>query len=155
MGMIGNYITASAELLQAIRNEETSLHGIEPKVDIDKSWQALHYILSGGEAEEASPLGAVVPLNGPLYIGHYSDAEVFALEPEQVKETADALEGIEESYMRERYQFRRMLDEGIYPLMDDDEPEEFFDYLYTYFLAVKEFYRKASADQAYVVFYIS
>lgn len=33
MGMIGNYITVNAELLQAIRDEEISLHGIEPKLD--------------------------------------------------------------------------------------------------------------------------
>ncbi|MEK3672750.1 YfbM family protein [Paenibacillus sp. FSL R10-2771] len=155
MGMIGNYITVTAELLQAIRDEEISLHGIEPKLDIDKAWQALHYTLSGGGTEGDSALGAVVPMNGQHYAGHYSDAEVFVLEPEQVKETAAALEGIEESYVRERYQFRQMLDEGVYPLVDDDEPEEFFDYMYTYFTAMKEFYRTASADQAYVVFYIS
>ncbi|NQX48431.1 YfbM family protein [Paenibacillus tritici] len=154
MGMIGNYLAVNAELLQAIRNEEVSLHGIGPKLDIDKSWQALHYILNGGQEGDGSPLGAAVPLTSH-YIGHYSDAEVFAMEPEQVKETAAALEGIEEAWLREQYSFRQMMEEGIYPLVEDDEAEEFFDYIYTYFTAIQEFYRTASASQSCVLFYIS
>lgn len=115
MGMIGNYLAVHAELLQSIRTEEVSLHEIGPKLDIDKSWQALHYILNGGQEGNSSPLGAAVPLTSH-YIGHYSDAEVFALEPDEVKLTAEALEGIEEAWLREHYPFRQMMEEGVYPL---------------------------------------
>lgn len=154
MGMIGNYLAVNAELLQSIRNEEVSLHGIGPKLDIDKSWQALHYTLNGGQEGNDSPLGTAVPLTSH-YIGHYSDAEVFALEPDEVKLTAEALEGIEEAWLREHYDFRQMMEEGIYPLIEDDEAEEFFDYIYTYFKAIREFYQQASASASCVLFYIS
>ncbi|MBP2112100.1 YfbM family protein [Paenibacillus silagei] len=154
MGMIGNYLAVHAEMLQSIRTEEVSLHEIGPKLDIDKSWQALHYILNGGQEGNHSPLGAAVPLTSH-YIGHFSDAEVFALEPDEVKLTAEALEGIEEAWLREHYPFRQMMEEGIYPLMDDDEADEFFDYIYTYFQAIREFYQQASASASCVVFYIS
>lgn len=48
-----------------------------------------------------------------------------------------------------------MMEEGIYPLMEDDEAEEFFDYIYMYFKAIREFYQQASASASCVVFYIS
>lgn len=154
MGMIGNYLTVNAELLQSIKNEEISLYEIERKLDIDKTWQALHYILNGGQEGNDSPLGAAVPLTSH-YIGNYSDAEVFALEPDQVKQTAEALEGIEEGWLREHYAFRQMMEEGIYPLIEGDDEEGFFDYIYSHFKAVREFYQQASASGSYVVFYIS
>ncbi|WP_342550112.1 DUF1877 family protein [Paenibacillus sp. FSL P2-0089] len=65
------------------------------------------------------------------------------------------MEGIEEAWLREHYPFRQMMEEGIYPLMEDDEAEEFFDYIYMYFKAIREFYQQASASASCVVFYIS
>ncbi|MRN53018.1 YfbM family protein [Paenibacillus monticola] len=153
MGMTGQYIAVSSDMLQAIKNQELSIHSLEVGLDIDKSWQALHYVLCGSIAEGEPPLGYIVPLT-TSYIGHLSDVEAFALSPEQIRETLAAVEQITAAELREQYNFVEMLENAVYPLTEDDTAEEFFDYIYENFVAIREFYTQTAAEEQNIIFYV-
>jgi hypothetical protein len=154
MGMIGRYIAVSPDALQAIKSQELSIHDIEAGLDIDKSWQALHYVLCGELADGEPPLGYVVPMAGN-YIGHLSDVEAFVLNPEQIEEALAAVEQITAAELKEQYDFGELVKEGIYPVTEEDDPEEFFDYIYSNFVSIREFYARIAAEGQSIVFYIS
>lgn len=153
MGMTGQYIAVSSDILQAIKNQEISIHSLEVGLDIDKSWQALHYVLCGSIAEGEPPLGYIVPLTSG-YIGHLSDVEAFALNSEQIREALAAVEQITAAELREQYNFAEMLENAVYPLTEDDTAEEFFDYIYENFVAIREFYTQTAAEEQNIIFYV-
>ncbi|ULO05913.1 YfbM family protein [Paenibacillus sp. 19GGS1-52] len=153
MGMTGQFIAVSSEVLQAIKSQELSIHSLEVGLDIDKSWQALHYVLCGSIAEGEPPLGYIIPISSN-YIGHLSDVEAFALNPGQIREALAAVEQITAAELREQYNFAEMVEQGVYPLTEDDDSEEFFDYIYENFVAIRDFYTLTAAEEQNIIFYI-
>ncbi|ASA20213.1 YfbM family protein [Paenibacillus donghaensis] len=154
MGMTGQYLAVTSEVLQSIRSEEVSIHSLETGLDIDKSWQALHYVLCGTIADGEPPLGLIVPMSGSHYIGHLSDMDVFALSPTEVEEALSAVEKITAAELKEQYDFADLLEQGVYPVMEDEDPEAFFEYIYEHFTAIRDFYAKVTAEGKQILFYI-
>jgi hypothetical protein len=115
--------------------------------ETDKAWDAIHRCLSDGTlgcGRRLSPLDMAV-LGG----GHHHEGEdyiVAHLRAAEVAEVAAELQGVNEVWMRERYD---RIDPVEYqgPLGDED-----FDYTWHWFIRVRDFYREAAAAERAVIF---
>lgn len=124
-------------------------------LDIDKSWQAIQYLLGGDICEIEGPLGYVVPMLVENAIDCDSEFGVFYITTEQIKEAYDALFPLTKEDLLEKYNFSEMLEDEVYPIVEDDDEKEFFDYIYSYLLEIKEFYKKNIEKELAILFYIS
>lgn len=115
--------------------------------ETDKAWDAMHRCLSDGTlgcGRRASSLDMAV-LGG----GHHHEGDEYVvahLRAHEVTSVAAALETVTQEWMRERYD---RIDPSEYQgvLSDDD-----FDYTWYWFGEVREFYRRAAADNRPVIF---
>ncbi|MGG4091417.1 DUF1877 family protein [Paenibacillus lautus] len=66
MGMYGYYFAIDDKLVQQIATGEIALENLKiedyPGLDIDRSWEAIHYLLCGDIVEGEPPLSYVVPM---------------------------------------------------------------------------------------------
>ncbi|RXZ76591.1 DUF1877 family protein [Paenibacillaceae bacterium] len=157
MGMTGNYIALADAQIKQIADGNLELGELNTEdyasLDIDKSWQAIHYLLTGDICEGAAPFGYVVPMQDDNAVD-YGEFGAFYLYREQVAEASAALAQLSKNDVLARYNFDDMVEESIYPVMDDEDKDEFFDYLYVNLQAIQAYYEKAAADGNGVVFYI-
>jgi hypothetical protein len=129
------------EIVEAIEEAwETPFVG-----ESDKAWNAIHRCLTDGSLLYVSgeyPLNHCICGGRQLHRGQaYTVSFVFA---DQVKDVAGALGKITEAWMRQRYD-----------LMDDDydaEREDDFRYVWSNFLGVRAFYRRAAKVGRAVIF---
>lgn len=135
------------EYLQEELEEHYFSESPEFKAETDKSWDALHRLLSDGELSYTSgpmPLRLAVIGGQPMYFG---DDYIMSLKtPDEVKEVASALSAITKEEFRTRY---NSIDEDDYgfPLSEED-----FDYTWGWFGGVVEMYQKAAEAGRYVLF---
>src|SRR5687768_18603787 len=127
MGMIGNLLRVTSKDLDAILKDSSLLEdkvysedsgNMNDLLDIDKSWEAIFYLLTGypvAEIEKAKP-----PLSWTLFSGQLIDEEqdmgygpAHYLEPEQVKLVNEGLEKISSNDLRQRFNGNEMKDAGI------------------------------------------
>jgi hypothetical protein len=115
--------------------------------ETDKAWDAIHRCLSDGTlgcGRRLSPLDMTV-LGG----GHHHEGDdylVAHLRAGEVVQVAAALEAVDESWMRQRYD---RIDPADYQgtLSDED-----FDYTWYWFTQIRDFYRKAAVAKRAVIF---
>lgn len=160
MGMYGTYVAISNQELAAIEKEATSLYDVDSdfRLDIDKSWEALHYTLCNDIADGEPPMGNVVPMNMDNALDlDEMEFGAFALSLEEVKEAYEYMLTIDKEKLRSMYNFEEMVKEEIYPLsgMEEDSCNDFFDYLYENFETIKTFYKEVLEKNMSIVFYIS
>ncbi|HYM38700.1 MAG TPA: YfbM family protein [Thermoplasmata archaeon] len=85
-----------------------------PVLDLDKSWQVLHYLLNG------DPVGGEPPLKDAV-MGRTAIGESMAyghahyLTPDQVSAVANALNGIEETRLRAAFDPAKLDEAKVYP----------------------------------------
>ena len=109
--------------------------------DLDKAWHGIHYMLTGTAWEGVPPLnflmhgGAVI---GDVEVGYGPARGMTAAE---VKAEACALAGIDEAFMRARFDPAQMTQLDIYPGIWDRDPAEddSFGYCMEYFGALRTF----------------
>jgi uncharacterized protein DUF1877 len=127
-----------------------STEGVHGKLELDKAWHGLHYILSGTVEIEAgaSPLSQVVL--GGTEIGEdfsgYGAARSFTAA--EVSELAAALAGVDEDEVMERYDPERMTELQIYPFGWDDADRE---WLLDALRELRRFYGDAAANGRAIV----
>ncbi|MBC6974771.1 YfbM family protein [Bacillus sp. Xin] len=153
MGMVGQYILVTDEELNKIKNKELDIYFKESDLDIDKSWQLLHFILCGEIGGGEPPLGHVVPLNDSII--NNDSLGTFYLTASEVEEAYLAIKDLREPDFKEMYNFQDLMDEQLYPLVEDDDPNEIFEYTYSYFLEIKGLYKQAVLNKQCVIFFIS
>ena len=160
MGMIGHYLAIDEKVLQQIQNSPEDLLNINideyPSIDIDKSWQGIHFLLCNSEAEGELPLGNVVPMRSEnaLDVEIEDFIGVFVLSSKQVSEAYEAIKNINEEEVRSMYNFESFMENEIYPIVEDEDTDDFFDYIYENFKSVQEFYKSVSESGDGVIFYI-
>lgn len=160
MGMYGTYVAISNQELSAIKEEATNLYDVDSdfRIDIDKAWEALHYTLCNDIADGEPPMGNVVPMNMDNALD-LEDMEfgAFALSQEEVKEAYKYMQTLDKDKLKIMYKFDEMVEEEVYPLSgaEEDDGDEFFDYLYEYFEDIKAFYKKVVEKSMCIVFYVS
>ncbi|MDR2921105.1 MAG: YfbM family protein [Tannerella sp.] len=158
MGMIGNYIAIESDKLEQVKNNELDILDIDtdeyPSLDIDKSWQAIHFLLCGNIDDGKPPLGNVVPMRDDNWLGAEMDYGAFSITPKEVLEAYNAIKGMGEDELRQKYNFESLLENEIYPVVEDEDPDDFFDYTYANFKSIQEFYQIASENNYAVIFYV-
>ena len=152
MGMIGQYLLVTDEELSKIKNKELDLYFKDSDLDIDKSWQLLHFTLCGEIGGGEPPLGHVVPLNDSIIDN--DSLGTFYLTTSEVEEAYSAIKDLSESDFNNMYNFQELMDEQLYPLVEDDNSDEILEYIYSYFLEIKNLYKKAAANKQCVIFFI-
>jgi Domain of unknown function (DUF1877) len=115
--------------------------------ETDKAWDAIHRCLADGTLEPGAgsyPLNKAILGGQPLYEG---DDYIMALVmPHEVKEVAAALAGLDQDWLRTRYQALAATDYAEF-VSDDD-----FEYTWDWFAPLKAFYQKAASTGRAVLF---
>ena len=112
-------------------------------LDIDKMWDALHFILTGndtGSPLEGNPLSEAV-------IGEvtFSDLEFIAgIDKNRVKEIAKALESVDSNLLAQSFDMKNFKKYEIYPNIwgYEEESDELLEEILDYLEAMKVFYKK-------------
>ncbi len=163
--MIGNYLRVSKDELEKYLNDSNELenriyddenHNDKSLIGVDKSWEALFFLLTGksiANAAEASPPLAWVltPLQeiDPDQDLGYGPATYATIE--ETKKISTAMNEISTEDFKKRYDGKRMMELGIYPEAWDED--ESLDYLVENFISLKDFYYNAATNnQAAIVF---
>src|SRR5690349_5871310 len=144
MGMRGYYFTLDDNLVQQIAAGDIALNSLKidnyPGLSIDRSWEAIHYLLCGVISDGGPPLGYVVPLTSDKGID-FGSFGAFSLRAEQVAEALQAMSELDEAQLRLRYDFPAMVKEEVYPLdpdtVSDEDADEFFAYMLQYFNEIR------------------
>jgi hypothetical protein len=163
MSMIGNFLRVTRTELDEYLKDSTLLEkriyedesaGEDPKrVDIDKSWDGIIFLLTGQSFGNSDhPLKKVFlsgqTINDDQDLG-YGPGQY--LTPEQVKELNIQLAKISIDDLRSRYDAKKMMELEVYPT--SWENNKMVDYLTDYFNVVKEIYSEATKnDEAIITF---
>ena len=166
MSMIGNYVMTDSDTIEKILSGKISAEDVlydeddsEPEdfLDIDKSWHAIHFTLTGDidEGDGKNPLAKVV-MNGQLLgdedVGYGPPMYLSALE---VKEVNAALQAVSDNDFTAKFDLKAMQKNEIYPVMDDENAEWFLEYCLNNFVLVKEFFEKAASDEKCIIFFLN
>ena len=123
--------------------------------DIDKMWDALHFLLNGLSALYGDPQDNIL---SEFIIGSKcfdDDSEEFAryIPTERVAEIANKLNEIDfQDYLKD-FDMNKFAENGIYPDIwsYDEEREEIMEELSEHFETLKEFYNKVAKNKNIVV----
>lgn len=150
MGMCACYMEISEEKLQKLLDSDDLLEDIEAlseeednnEIDIDKMWDALHFLLTG--------VSAIEPIEddprSEFIVGEIvADEEDFIAytTPQRVKEIAGIVNEKNFDDYLEQFDMQKCKEADLYPdIWDyDDEKEEIMEELSDYFETLKKFYR--------------
>ena len=157
MGMVFIGRALSASELEAVRADPVVASTLlfadrfaEPvadphlRVDVDKAWHGIHYLLTGTVWERGDGLGAAI-LGGDPIAEDAGYGPPRLLDPETVSTVAEALTEVDVDALRGRYDPAVMMAAGIYPDIWDEGDEPFDGYLAPNFLELRRFYQAAAA----------
>ena len=150
MGMRACYMEISEEKLQKLLDSDDLLEDIEAlseeednnEIDIDKMWDALHFLLTG--------VSAIEPIeddpHSEFIVGEIAIGEedfIAYTTPRRVKEIAGIVNEINFDDYLEKFDMQKCKEADLYPdIWDyDDEKEEIMEELSDYFETLKKFYR--------------
>ncbi|GIP18632.1 hypothetical protein J40TS1_42740 [Paenibacillus montaniterrae] len=161
MGMYGYYFAIDDKMVQQIAAGDIALNNLKvddyPGLDIDRSWEAIHFLLCGAISDGEPPLGYVVPLTSDWGID-FGSFGAFFLRAQQVTEALQAISKLDEAQLRLWYDFPTMVQNEVYPLepgaVSDEDGEEFFAFILQHFNEIRRFYSETSAAGKGLIFYI-
>jgi len=159
--MYGYYIAMDDKLVQQYTENEIALKDLSLKdysgLDIDRSWEAIHYLLCGDIADGKPPFSYVVPITSGVRVD-YGSFGASLLRADQAAEALLAISELDEKLLRLKYDFKTMLKEEVYPLdpdiNSDEDEDELFAFMLQYFNEIRRFYSQAVAEGKGILFYI-
>ena len=115
-------------------------------LDLDKSWQGIHFLLTGTGYEGKPPLDFIVRGGTEIADVEVGISPPRVLKSDEVRPIADALDHLPPDELRERFDPERMLEEGIYPDIWDRDPAEddTLGYLIEHYTDLRAFVRRAA-----------
>jgi hypothetical protein len=162
--MIGNYVWVKPGQLDKLINGPggvpeflDSEFDSDNYLNIDKSWEELHYLLTGSAYEGEPPLSYVVLGGkelGSADENEYPYGQPRYITPEQVQEANQALQELDMDKLRRRYNAAPGQDEAYVELSGDDDDELPEDILY-FLNEITAFFKKAAESGEAIVFWIS
>jgi len=161
MGMIGEYLKVDKKTFKILKRGKVDFYDFieeldeEDRVDIDKAWHAIHFILSGKVWESnEDPISKMVLSGNEL--GENSDGgygPAMYLMVDDVIKISEAAERISEEWFRQRFDVAKMKKSEIYLIESVNESEEeLFEYVWSNFQDAKEFFKKAASEKKYIIF---
>ena len=162
MGMIGGYKRISQEqldeLLQSPDALEELLFGDEEadphQLDVDKAWHGLHFLLNGEPWSGEGPLFNAV-LGGTPIGEDMGYGPVRYLTPQEVRETAQALQQLNDADLRSRFDPAAFAAADIYPDIWVRDGVEGLDYVMTYLEEVRRFFLVAAEQGEGMLLFLS
>lgn len=148
---------AEIEKTRALIMRELTSAGINPQgpatgggLSLEKSWHALHYLLTGKTEAAPPPLGNAIL--GGEEIGEERDyGRVRFLTPQQVREVAEALATISKEDLLSRFDVQRMqASKVIYPCRNQEE----LDIAMQYFEQLADYYSDAAGRGNAMLLYV-
>lgn len=126
-------------------------------IDLDKSWHAIHFLLTGSDWDGDFPRGFLVSCGEPVGdvdVG-YGPARSFT--PDQVKEISAYLGQLDHSQLREKFTPEKMEEMAIYPSIwtRDEDPDGIFEYLEDGFDRMEKFIRETAEGDFALLIYIN
>lgn len=163
MSMIGNFLQITPEQLEAMHADPAlvtkTLYPEDvdryPGIDVDKAWQAIHFLLVGDPWKGDGPLALAV-LNGPEIGDDAGYGPATYLTPEEVRDVAAALEPITPEQLGQRFDPTAMMAQQIYPeIWDEDDEEELIEYITEGYQEVRSYYLDAAAKGNAMLKYVN
>jgi hypothetical protein len=114
------------------------------RIDLDKSWHGIHFLLTRSARDTSPPLGLAIL--GGRNVGEdngYGPARV--LDPPQVRIVADALTALDHDRLRRDYDPAAFVHADIYPSGIWREPDIISEYLIPNLQVLTTFYAQAGA----------
>lgn len=116
----------------------------EPELDLDKSWQGIHYLLTGTDWQIGE--GADAAILGGTEIGQDGGCgRPRLLDPDTVRAVATALDALDVEVLRARFDPDAMTAADIYPEIWTNGTDQ-LDYLMSHYTELRRFYHAAAAN---------
>lgn len=162
MGIRGSYIMVPDTELTQVLNGEKGLFYMEKvdaqALDIDKTYQPIHYLFCRGVENGDPPGGYVVPLRDENEVeNEASDMVSYGLTAQQVREASDFLNTFDDDTLKSMYDFKEMRANKVYPLLEDvpdSEAEDFYEYIYSYLVEIREYFNQAVEKGMAILFWL-
>src|SRR4030095_549870 len=160
MGMVLSLLQFSSKKLEEYLESpdlfEKDLSDLEnssdhPSCYLDKAWEAIHYLLTGTRMEGFLLTGTKRPdtkevLSLAVYSEQFFDQQqdlglgpASYLTPDQVRQISNTISKMDSSFVKERYNPKRMNDIGVYPTFWNSDAD-LFHYVDDSFSKLKTFY---------------
>ncbi|MFT3868075.1 MAG: YfbM family protein [Nibricoccus sp.] len=140
-----------------IQNDEALLDaliqegkGAKRSVDFDKSWDGMHYLLTGVAKPDGS-IGSKAIFGGSPVGSDLGYPKARVLAPKEVQEIAAMLEKLSFATLAKHYDPKEMQRLKIYPEIWETNPVQLKDYLSSYYRQLVAFYKEAARAEACVV----
>jgi hypothetical protein len=144
--MIGHYYRVTPERLDELKEDPCRVPDViyspdteeQSHLDIDKSWHAIHFLLTGSVWEGDLPWRNVV-LGGTILGEDLGCGPARYLTPEEVREVSAALEQVPPQELVARYDAERLTEANVYPqIWQEGEVartylQDYYQQLYTFF----------------------
>ena len=164
MGTAGNYFRMSESTVADIRSGRHELTDFmydrayeDSILEVDNAWHAIQFTLNGTAfgGDDDNIFSRLVLSGNKLREDDEDEFSAMLIESQDVKELSAALRALSEEEFRERFHVDEMLENEIYPVTEDDDEEDFFEYVWDHVEEMKEFFEEAAAEGQAVVFYMS
>jgi hypothetical protein len=124
-------------------------------LEVDKSWNGIHYLLTGLAEGGSGPLSLTV-LGGAELGGDLGYGPARFLMPAQVVEVASALSSTPQSVLAGRFEPKAMARAGVYPqAMWVRDGAGALEYVLGHYARLVEFYARAAKSGSAVVLWLS
>lgn len=163
MGMCGCFFRTSEENINSIISGELSSTDLvynddneEFTLDIDKSWHAIQFTLTGDVEGGSSDniLDKLMCSDNPIDDEDLGYGPAMLITSSEVKELALELNKISQEEFRSKISIKDMVANDVYCVSDDETEDETFEYIGPYFEDIKVFFKEASSENQAVLFYI-
>ena len=131
---------------------------IYESLEIDKSWQVIHFVLSGQKTGGQDILSNVVlkeEPNLPTDFPDFSDTEIMFWELSEIQAINHALTAVTKTWFRDRFSVEKMVKNDIYPVLPSDDNDKFFNYIYPNYEMLVKFFCKAEKNNKAIMLVIS
>lgn len=164
MATAGNYFRTSESTVADIQNGKHELTDFiydrtqeDCILPVDRAWHAIQFALNGTAfgGDDDNIFSRLVLSGNKLREDDEDEFSAMLIEPGDVRDLSAALHGLSEEDFRERFHVDEMLENEIYPVTEEDDEEDFFEYVWDYVEEMKEFFEAAAAEGQAVVFYLS
>ncbi len=163
MSMIGNYLRISAERLRALREDPSGImsvvypdgdaaHPDGVHLDIEKSWHAIHFLLTGDTWGGQPPLLHVVMGGAEIGDEDVGYGPARGLTPYEVQAVSSALREISGEALWSRFDEQAFAAAEIYP---EGWSADGKDYVVEHYEALRRFFAEAAEAQDAMLLYLN
>lgn len=165
MSMTGRYHRVTPQQLAALRADPSAFpdfvypkNGTEPsadrRLDIDKAWHAVHFLLNGDPWEGRRPLVDAVLGGTELGQRNFVYGPPRYLTPDEVHGVAEALDAVPTFELLDRFDAQALNDAEVYPHGWSGSAEE-RNWIERSYLELTQFFRRAAEAGDAMVLYLA